>query len=75
MSSQELLPVNPEDVDYEREWRAKYKIMPDFENWLAYFADDLVMENEIPKPAKKEEVAGGTEPVPVAKGVKDGKNA
>jgi hypothetical protein len=75
VSSSELLPVNPEDVDYEREWRAKYKIMPDFENWLAFFADDLVMENEIPKPAKKEEVVGGAEPVPVAKGVKDGKNS
>jgi hypothetical protein len=31
-------------VDGERHWRAAYRVMPDFENWLKYFADDMVVE-------------------------------
>ena len=41
--------------------------MPDFENWIAYFSDELVQENEIPKPAKKDEVAVPVEAVPASK--------
>lgn len=42
--------------------------MPDFENWLAYFADDIIQENEIPKPViEKKEVPVVAEPVPAAK--------
>lgn len=26
----------------EREWRAAYRVMPDFDNWVKYFSDDLV---------------------------------
>ena len=29
-------------IDGERKWRAAYKVMPNFENWLAYFADELI---------------------------------
>jgi hypothetical protein len=41
--------------------------MPDFENWLAYFADEIMQENEIPKPAKKEEAPVPVDPVPAGK--------
>lgn len=47
--------------------------MPDFENWLVIFADELIMEQEIQKPQKKEEPVGGAEPIPAAKGAKDPK--
>jgi len=68
ISADELLPSNPDVFDYERQWRAKYRIMPDFENWLAYFADDIIQENEIPKPViEKKEVPVVAEPVPAAK--------
>lgn len=26
----------------EREWRAAYRVMPDFDNWVKHFSDDLV---------------------------------
>jgi len=41
--------------------------MPDFENWLAYFADEIMQENEILKPAKKEEAPVAVDPVPAGK--------
>lgn len=31
-------------VDGERQWRAAYRVMPDFENWIKYFSDDMVVE-------------------------------
>lgn len=31
-------------IDGEREWRAAYRVMPDFENWLHYFSDQLVIQ-------------------------------
>ena len=31
-------------VDWEKNWRAAYRVMPDFENWLKFFADDMVVE-------------------------------
>lgn len=31
------------EPDGEREWRSAYRVMPDFENWLNYFADELVI--------------------------------
>ena len=61
------MPTNPDVIDYERSWRAKYRVMPDFENWLAYFADEIMQENEIPKPAKKEEAPVPVDPVPAGK--------
>jgi hypothetical protein len=41
--------------------------MPDFENWLAFFADEIMQENEIPKPTKKEEAPASVDPVPAGK--------
>jgi len=35
--------IEPLGADGEREWRAAYRVMPDFENWLKYFADELVV--------------------------------
>lgn len=32
------------DVDGERNWRAAYRVMPDFENWVRYFSEDMVVE-------------------------------
>lgn len=66
VSTDELLPTNHEVFDYERQWRAKYRIMPDFENWIAYFADEIIQENEILKPVKKEEAPAVADPVPPA---------
>jgi len=40
--------------------------MPDFENWVAYFADDIIQENEIVKPMKKDEAPTVNDPVPPA---------
>ncbi len=31
-------------TDGDRQWRAAYRVMPDFENWVKYFADDIVVE-------------------------------
>jgi hypothetical protein len=42
------LSINSQDIDGERRWRAAYKVLPDFENWLAYFADEIVLESESP---------------------------
>jgi hypothetical protein len=41
--------------------------MPDFENWLAFFADEIMQENEIQKPAKKEEAPVAVESAPAGK--------
>jgi hypothetical protein len=41
--------------------------MPDFENWLAFFADEIIQESEIPKPVKKEEAPVPVDPVPAGK--------
>lgn len=61
------MPTNPDVIDYERYWRAKYRVMPDFENWLAFFADEIMQENEIQKPAKKEEAPVAVESAPAGK--------
>jgi len=41
--------------------------MPDFENWLAFFADEVIQESEIPKPMKKEEVPAAIDSAPAGK--------
>lgn len=38
--------------DGERKWRAPYKVLPDFQNFLAYFADEIVFETEPIDPPK-----------------------
>lgn len=37
---------NEEDEDGPdgiKEWRAAYRVMPDFENWIQYFSDELLI--------------------------------
>jgi hypothetical protein len=36
------LPLQTDDADGEKLWRAPYRVMPDFENWLSIFADELI---------------------------------
>jgi hypothetical protein len=36
-------PTVPEG---ERTWRAAYRVMPDFENWIKHFSEDLVVETQ-----------------------------
>lgn len=43
--------------------------MPDFENWIAYFADHIIQENEIPKPVKIEAAPVPVDVVPAGKPV------
>jgi len=35
-----------ENLDGERTWRAAYRVVPDFQNWLTFFSDELVFEQE-----------------------------
>jgi hypothetical protein len=30
-------------IDGQREWRAAYRVMPDFENWIKYFSDSMLI--------------------------------
>jgi hypothetical protein len=30
-------------VHGEREWKAAYRVMPDFENWVKFFSEELIM--------------------------------
>ena len=30
-------------VDGERQWRAAYRVMPDFENWVNFFSENVVV--------------------------------
>ena len=32
------------DLDGQRNWRAAYRVMPDFQNWVEYFAEEIVFE-------------------------------
>ena len=50
---------NKDTVDGERQWRAAYRVMPDFENWVKFFSDDMVVEAQVG--AKVE--GGHTQPV------------
>ena len=38
------------NLDGERQWRAAYRVMPDFQNWIQYFADEIVFEQEVAVP-------------------------
>lgn len=38
------LPLCTDEADGEKLWRASYRVMPDFENWLQIFADELIQE-------------------------------
>lgn len=33
--------------DGERQWRAAYRVMPDFENWVKYFSEDMIVEAQV----------------------------
>lgn len=37
-------PADPNEPDGERSWRAAYRVMPDFQNWITFFADEIVFE-------------------------------
>lgn len=30
-------------IDGQKEWRAAYRVLPDFENWLKYFSDSMII--------------------------------
>ena len=34
-----------ETADGARSWTAAYRVMPDFENWLQYFSEQVVVQN------------------------------
>jgi hypothetical protein len=42
--NQKELPLQTDQAEGEKNWRASYRIMPDFENWLAIFAEELIQE-------------------------------
>ena len=42
--SQQIPAVDPNEPDGERGWRAAYRVMPDFQNWITFFADEIVFE-------------------------------
>jgi len=56
---------NLNEPDGERSWRAAYRVMPDFQNWITFFADEIVFEQEIqvtppePEPVVDLKVAPG----------------
>lgn len=35
-----------ENLDGDKTWRAAYRVVPDFQNWLTFFSDELVFEQE-----------------------------
>jgi len=44
-----------ENLDGDKTWRAAYRVVPDFQNWLTFFSDELVFEQEaaiVPKDDK-----------------------
>ena len=43
-------PADPNEPDGERSWRAAYRVMPDFQNWITFFADEIVFEQQIAVP-------------------------
>jgi hypothetical protein len=34
------------NIDGDRTWRAAYRVVPDFQNWLTFFSEELVFEQE-----------------------------
>lgn len=36
------LGLDTKDADGEKQWRAAYRVMPDFENWIIVFADEII---------------------------------
>lgn len=51
------------DPEGERSWRAAYRVMPDFQNWITFFAEEIVFEQEvavpIPEPEQVDPKAAG----------------
>jgi hypothetical protein len=37
----------PDTPDGSKEWRAAYRVVPDFQNWLKYFSSELVYEEAV----------------------------
>lgn len=44
-----------EEVDGEQKWQAQYRVMPDFQNWLAFFAEEVLLVQEVTAPLEAEE--------------------
>lgn len=36
-----------EDFDGELKWQAQYRVLPDFQNWLAFFAEEMILGQEV----------------------------
>jgi hypothetical protein len=45
LGAESKLPMG-ENLDGDRQWRASYRVLPDFQNWIQHFADELVFEQE-----------------------------
>jgi len=58
------------EPDGERSWRAAYRAMPDFQNWITFFADEIVFEQQIAVPIPEPEVVDTK--APAAKDAKKG---
>ncbi len=48
-------PIDLNEPDGERSWRAAYRVMPDFQNWITFFADEIVFEQEVAVPVPEPE--------------------
>jgi hypothetical protein len=44
-----------EEVDGLQKWQAQYRVMPDFQNWLAFFAQEVLNGQEVTVPLEEEE--------------------
>ena len=62
---------DPSEPDGERSWRAAYRAMPDFQNWITFFAEEIVFEQAVAVPVGDAEPAD-SKPAP---GGKPGKPA
>ena len=47
--------LDPNEPDGERSWRAAYRVMPDFQNWITFFADEIVFEQAVAVPITEAE--------------------
>lgn len=44
-----------DDCDGEQKWQASYRVMPDFQNWIAFFADEVLDHQEVAVPVESED--------------------
>jgi len=53
-----------DNLDGERKWLAPYRVVPDFQNWLTFFSDEFVFEQEPVSFQKKEDNLASSQPQP-----------